>query len=1084
MVLLTGPLIAQSKKSFSSDDLKQYTSTLLPEQAEFKIISQYSDSFPEIHHVFIQQYLTGLPLIPVTAAFHFDKDYQLIYTTGELVHYTEQMLISPKHEISENQALKLIISKKEEKILNVQFIQNRSQGDSGEFTSYRCTALEKDEIKIRACYFLLSDQFVIPAYQIHWRRNGKGEWLELIINSSNGNILYEYNHLLQCSFENMVFDRSSLFSVIPQGSFLAPANSYNVFPIPLESPIHGSRSIVAAPWLKATNASPSGWHHNGYSQFYSSRGNNVDAYEDSDDTDFPTGGDAARANGGAQLSFDFTWNPSLSPLSNKDASITNLFYWCNVFHDVWYQYGFNEQSGNFQYHNFNKGGLAFDHIIAEGLDNLQNARNNANFGTPPDGYSGVMQLYVWQPPEKDSLIIESPASIAGKIVSVHTPVSPVIYAPINRQVVLVNDGSAYPSYACNSLVNGSQLNGKIALVDRGICSFTSKLLKIQSAGAVAMIICNNEDNEPFGFGGFTNGINIPAVMIRKSDCQKIKLQLQNGVFVTLLPGSGLKFSVNQRSLIFSRAGFGGMISNINTDIISVYDNANLITDACDIVTNGSQLNGKIALIDEGNCEPSYKAMQAQNYGAIAVILCKQTTGYPDSIPKGTYGHLITIPIIKLSQSDCQMIRASWPVKGQFLNNLQQLTDGDFDSGIICHEYAHGLTNRLTGGPGNSSCLSNAEQMGEGWSDYFGLVMTMREGDHAFKNRGIGVYNSGHTMAGVGLRPYPYNVNLSVNPANYSQLTDIISISQPHGIGYIWCSMIWDLTWAMINQYGFEPDIYNANSSKGNSKAFHLIVNGLKLQACSPGFVDGRNAILKADSILYGGLHSCIIWNVFARRGLGFSANQGSSFRRDDGTPAYDIPSTCSILSDYDLFLSNQLASYNLTLTATAVNKSIELDWLIDPQLTFDNWYIVKKESQHKAERMLVHSDVFHLNSFKYKDTNVSPGQKYLYQLRVVQKGHDTLSSAWIQAELDTDRDFWTCFPNPVSDVLYISSSNPETGRYTFYLYNQQLQLIEKINIDYKPGLQIKLNCSDLSNGHYFLQCGTGNILQTLRFIKN
>lgn len=182
-------------------------------------------------------------------------------------------------------------------------------------------------------------------------------------------------------------------------------------------------------------------------------------------------------------------------------------------------------------------------------------------------------------------------------------------------------------------------------------------------------------------------------------------------------------------------------------------------------------------------------------------------------------------------------------------------------------------------------------------------MTMKSTDLAFQNRGMGVYASGHAINGVGVRPYPYHVDLTVNPANYSQLSDMVKISQPHGIGYIWCSMIWDMTWAFISHYGMEPDIYNSNSSKGNIMAYRLVMEGLKLQPCSPGFVDGRNAILKADSLLFGGVHTCLIWNCFARRGLGFSANQGSSSRRDDGIAANDLPSGCNLMSDSELFSS-------------------------------------------------------------------------------------------------------------------------------------------------------------------------------------
>lgn len=103
-----------------------------------------------------------------------------------------------------------------------------------------------------------------------------------------------------------------------------------------------------------------------------------------------------------------------------------------------------------------------------------------------------------------------------------------------------------------------------------------------------------------------------------------------------------------------------------------------------------------------------------------------------------------------------------------------------------------------------------------------------------------------------------------------------------------------MTWGLIDEYGFDPDIYNGNG--GNNIALQLVVEGLALQPCSPGFVDGRDAILLADQLLYGGANQCIIWDAFARRGLGFSANQGSSNSRSDGTEAFDTPSSTAAFS--------------------------------------------------------------------------------------------------------------------------------------------------------------------------------------------
>jgi subtilisin-like proprotein convertase family protein len=104
-------------------------------------------------------------------------------------------------------------------------------------------------------------------------------------------------------------------------------------------------------------------------------------------------------------------------------------------------------------------------------------------------------------------------------------------------------------------------------------------------------------------------------------------------------------------------------------------------------------------------------------------------------------------------------------------------------------------------------------------------------------------------------------------------------------------MIWEMSWALINQYGFDPDLYNGTG--GNNLAMQLVIDGLKLQPCSPGFVDARDAILLADQNNNGGANQCAIWTAFAKRGLGNSATQGSSSSRSDGTQAFDLPPACS-----------------------------------------------------------------------------------------------------------------------------------------------------------------------------------------------
>ena len=73
--------------------------------------------------------------------------------------------------------------------------------------------------------------------------------------------------------------------------------------------------------------------------------------------------------------------------------MTNLFYWVNVLHDLYYHYGFDEKSGNFQENNYGRGGAQNDSVQAEAQDG--GGENNANFATPPDGQKPRMQLYLW-----------------------------------------------------------------------------------------------------------------------------------------------------------------------------------------------------------------------------------------------------------------------------------------------------------------------------------------------------------------------------------------------------------------------------------------------------------------------------------------------------------------------------------------------------------------------------------------------------------------------------------------------------------------------------------------------------------------
>jgi hypothetical protein len=186
-------------------------------------------------------------------------------------------------------------------------------------------------------------------------------------------------------------------------------------------------------------------------------------------------------------------------------------------------------------------------------------------------------------------------------------------------------------------------------------------------------------------------------------------------------------------------------------------------------------------------------------------------------------------------------------------------------------------------------------MGEGWSDFLALVLTARASDSATTSRGVGNYVVFQDASGIGIRPTPYTTDLEVNGSSYQTVISEAgtTLSIPHGVGYVWATMLWEVYWNLVEDNGFNPDIYADWTTGGNNLALQLVIDGMKFQPCSPGFVQGRNAILDADLALTGGDNQCLIWDGFAKRGLGFSAEQRSSKKTADGTAAFDLPPECS-----------------------------------------------------------------------------------------------------------------------------------------------------------------------------------------------
>ncbi|CEL52935.1 hypothetical protein RSOLAG1IB_06003 [Rhizoctonia solani AG-1 IB] len=192
------------------------------------------------------------------------------------------------------------------------------------------------------------------------------------------------------------------------------AGTYRVWKWGINDPESGKRTLEVAPTDR--RASPLGWHSlpagndplkvhpdledDAIVNYTSTIGNNVLAQENWDKTD--NWRNNGRPDAGPNLVFDFPYgaDPSepnwerVEPRQYRDASITQLFYLANMYHDLLYLYGFDEVSGNFQQYNFGKGAAEGDAVIVDAQDS--GGFNNAFFSTvPPDGRSGRCRMFLW-----------------------------------------------------------------------------------------------------------------------------------------------------------------------------------------------------------------------------------------------------------------------------------------------------------------------------------------------------------------------------------------------------------------------------------------------------------------------------------------------------------------------------------------------------------------------------------------------------------------------------------------------------------------------------------------------------------------
>ncbi|BBO35586.1 M20/M25/M40 family metallo-hydrolase [Lacipirellula parvula] len=199
----------------------------------------------------------------------------------------------------------------------------------------------------------------------------------------------------------------------------------------------------------------------------------------------------------------------------------------------------------------------------------------------------------------------------------------------------------------------------------------------------------------------------------------------------------------------------------------------------------------------------------------------------------------------------------------------------FDADVVFHEYVHGVSNRLVGGPMNALALE-AEQsgsMGEGWSDYFALTI------QNYSSPGQERTTTGDWVVdqpGVGIRSAPYDDKYH---SDFGDMATVFELQEVHNAGEIWCACLMHLTRKMVTALG--------NRDRAYRECWQIVVDSFKVCPANPSFIDARDAILTAlegrhtaQKLNAAEFQDCrkAAWTAFAGFGMGAKApNNGSDF---------------------------------------------------------------------------------------------------------------------------------------------------------------------------------------------------------------
>ena len=855
LLIITATQAQQSSLQLLKNYLESSNSSFKVSEQDINslsVVSEYTDPTTNIRHIYAEQKFQGYSIPGTNYSLHTSGDRSV--DGNGLLHLTDYVIKPFSLNITSSVAVGILmdaIQYQESRTLNIK----QQPSGQNQYTIFSRNTSPVWDIPVRLVYFN-SERLhtLIPAWEIQMMDIRKQHYWMGYIDASTGSLLERKDLIIHCNFGSggvtdlgtehqknipeyslINPERSTTGSIILPTKKIGdivttgPANKYRVIDLPFESIIDpgATHSLITNPGNPLS--SPDGWQKvsNGISYPYT-RGNNVWAYQD------PSPGPL----GGVPSS-----DPSRTAYANNGPAGT-----APPAEPFYFDYPFDQTLQPEQYRNAAIVNLFYwNNLMHDVFYYFGFTEDAANFQASPVFSTGVRST---RPSAQQDDAVQAQAQDGG--------------GTNNANFLTLPDGTPASGQMQMYLWTASAPDSLVQITSSttGIPPGGTKYFSVQGAFNSTYADTTNLYTHPV--------LNKQFVIIQKN---------ANSTVGTSSQGC----STGQQSIALPPSN-------------NVMD--------------------KIVLIDRGSCSFVEKVLGAQNGGARGVIVVNNVSGPPQAMG-GTDapGNAINIPAVMISKADGDVLKAQITAGATIIGSLKRNSppapkrDGDFDNGVMSHEYGHGISNRLTGGGSAAFPLGGAEQGGEGWSDYVALYMILRSNDltaptatHPFgvlPSSGIGNYVVYQPYNGLGIRPFPYSIDPAIDPVTFGYVKRS-EYAETHSLGFVWASMLYDLMQAFIDIYGMNDNVYEgANpvagnpppSAKGNNIATRLIIEGMKLQPNNPTFVQERNAILKADTLLYNHQFSCLIWKAFAKRGLGFSAFSGTNALGDE-VEAFNVPFNC------------------------------------------------------------------------------------------------------------------------------------------------------------------------------------------------